>query len=113
MSEARKNFNAILLALLFVVLVGLFAYRPATVLGISGDALASSLGGWDVGERFGSRCDDLPSNKWHCKIAGGSSAEGFVVRTRAFGCWDAWRGHPPVGGRPPNRSGCISGFDLF
>jgi hypothetical protein len=99
----------VLIIVALVVLAGLaFCWRPATILGVDGDALAHSVGGL--------RCKDTGDGRWQCSIDDpqNSSAVDYAVDTRSFGCWDATRkDQRPPGGRYPKRlSGCISLIDV-
>jgi hypothetical protein len=99
--------------LAIILSLGAFAYRPATVIGMHGDALAQSLAGGDlVGT---SHCTETGDGLWRCSISdnGGSGGANYVVHTHAFGCWDADRvGRGSVeGGTPATASGCITLLD--
>ena len=110
MSERRKNLVALSVFILAVASIGLLAYRPATVVGVDGDSLANSFGGSLLSE-----CEQEGDEVWRCRISTDPSrgAQRFVVETRAFGCWDAWKGtSASVAGGQPTRSGCIDAIDL-
>ena len=114
-TERRANLFAVGGLLAVVALVALLAYRPATVLGVDGDSLASSIGdGLDLSLSKGA-CKEA-DGEWRCDLRAQDSSGGggvFVVSTRAFGCWDAV---PPsrVGTQAgPTLSACINVFHLF
>jgi hypothetical protein len=97
--------------LLAVVSIGLLAYRPATVIGVDGDSLANSLGGSLLSE-----CEQAKDKLWLCRISKEPSggAQRFVVETKTFGCWDAWKGSSAtVAEGTPTRSGCSDAIDLI
>ena len=109
-SERRKNLIALGVFLMAVISIGLLAYRPATVVGVDGDSLANSFGG-----NLMSKCEET-GKVWLCRISTdpSSGAQRFVVETKAFGCWDAWKGDSAASAEgSPNRSGCIDAIDLI
>jgi hypothetical protein len=109
-SERRKNLIALGVFLLVVISIGLLAYRPATVVGLDGDSLAISFGGSVM-----SKCEEK-DEAWLCRISiePSSGAQRFVVETKAFGCWDAWKGTSVADAEgSPDRSGCIDALDLI
>jgi len=103
-----------------LVVVGLFglvaalAYRPAAFIGIQPGALSHSVG--DGGDTpFEEKCEQREDDVWACRVSvdGVSGPEDFAVKTRNFGCWDAWRGQKAPGSpKDVSRSGCISGLDF-
>jgi hypothetical protein len=106
-----------ILMIVALVLLGVlaFCYRPATILGVDGDALAHSVGGGNLLDT--NRCKDTGNGRWRCFILDtrGSSTRrvDYVVKTRSFGCWDATRPGRPLGTRFPKRvSGCINLIDV-
>jgi hypothetical protein len=115
--ERRGNLIAVGVLFGAVIVLGLLAYRPATVLGIDGETLANSLGE-ELGLVPGKReCEKQADDEWRCSLSGGSSEGGggmFVVSTRAFGCWDAEQVSSAAGpGTPRPVSGCIDAFDIL
>jgi hypothetical protein len=109
--ERRRNAKALLIVLLVLMILGAFAYRPATLIGVEGDALAHSVGG---GSLLGaSNCVEVDDDVWRCEILdyGGSRTTEYTVETRSFGCWDAVYGRARDGA-PNQESGCINAFDV-
>ena len=108
-AEDRRLNLKVVLALLFVLFgLALFAYRPATLVGVSGESLADSLG--DVGP---GSCVEIADSQWECVIEDNPSSGNrrtVYVETRAFGCWDGWS-NPDLdrGGF----SGCVTFVDLL
>jgi hypothetical protein len=104
----------LVIAALLLLGVAAFCYRPATLIGVHGDALAHSIGGGSlVGE---SRCSDAGDGDWRCVISDdqGSGVARYRVGTRSFGCWDAVRQGPGgEGGTPKRASGCLDLFDVL
>lgn len=112
--ERRRNLKALGIAATVLVVVGLFAYRPATVMGIDGDALAHSIRGSDLLDA--SRCREAAEGHWRCVLpdAQYSGSVEYVVDARSFGCWDAVRRGPDGEGHAPRRaSGCINIIDVL
>jgi hypothetical protein len=101
------------LGIVLVILLALagLAYRPATVIGVHGDALANSVAGLDL---FGSsKCLGRGGDRWRCEIENGSGTTPYAIETHSFGCWDATRigrsGEP----MPKKASGCIDALDVL
>jgi hypothetical protein len=111
-ADRHGNLIALGVVLAVLVLLGLLAYRPATVLGVDEESLANSMAVLG-GKTVGNQCSEWGGDEWLCRLSDGSSAEGeYRVSTRAFGCWDATLvsdvpGHPPATG-----SGCVNAFHL-
>jgi hypothetical protein len=104
---------ALILAVLLVALLA-FAYRPATVIGVHGDALAHSVGGGDLLGQ--SHCDETTEGVWDCAIwdSGTSGAAEYRVETKSFGCWDAEPRRTGGRGKTPEQlSGCINAIDVL
>ncbi|HWM62477.1 MAG TPA: hypothetical protein VNP96_00625 [Solirubrobacterales bacterium] len=106
--DRRLNLKIGLAVLLVLVGLALFAYRPATLVGVSDESLAASLG--DVGP---GSCVEAADSRWECVIEDDPSSGNrrtLYVETRAFGCWDAWS-NPELdrGGF----SGCVTFVDLL
>ena len=78
--------------------IAFLAYRPATIAGIHGDELQSSIQRVAPGLRI-RPCAQLQGERWGCPP--------LRVRTRSFGCWTAVRPH----GAGRALAGCISGLD--
>lgn len=96
-----------------VAIVAAFAYRPATVVGVDGGSLARAVG------KDGD-CKDLEDGLWRCNLsAGGTAGSGnslFMVKTRFFGCWDAWAANKPRKTAPkgePDKTGCITIVEML
>lgn len=98
--------------LLFVVVVGLLAYRPATVTGVDANELASSVGGTVGGAHPHVNCRQLHGSAWRCRVEEGGGASDYRVVTHSFGCWKGQLAGSA--GRLPRRpSGCITASDYF
>jgi hypothetical protein len=108
--------SAVKLGLLVGVLalIGVALFRPATLFGVDGKALASSVGG-NVAHSTAT-CVGAGSGAWRCEVTGGNAlgAE-YTVRTHRFGCWSGTLIDPGIRRDPPERSvsGCIGLTDLF
>jgi hypothetical protein len=105
--------KALIIVALILLGVAAFCYRPATILGVDGDALAHSVGGGDLFND--SRCKGTGDGRWQCSIADpqNSGAVDYAVNTRSFGCWDATRKGPgPERKFPKRASGCINLIDV-
>ena len=109
--ERRRNLKALAIAGVIVLLCAAFAFRPATIIGVDGDALAHSLGASAIDGP--SKCVEVSDDLWECQILQGSSGLTATVTTRAFGCWEAV-GTGPTGeeGVPAGASGCINATDF-
>ena len=70
----------------FVLALGLFAWRPATLVGVSDESLARSLGNEGQGS-----CAEVEDSQWECEIVtdavSGGGSRMLYVETRAWGCW--------------------------
>lgn len=90
-----------------LVVGGLFAYRPAPVLGVNGSALDQSVGGLStVG-----KCKQARGGRWSCRVGGLSSEDRpyvVIVEVDGFGCWSQIK---PRRGTRSGRSGCLTIFD--
>lgn len=104
-----------LLVLAFLI----FLWRPALIIGVSGDRLGHSVASGIRGSASGS-CVELDAHRWHCRIeyeadpgsGGGASVTRYLVRTSRSGCWQAHKRQFPAEPAPSYLSGCISVFDL-
>jgi hypothetical protein len=108
--------TAVKLALLVgvVALLGVALFRPATLFGTDGEALANSLGG-EV-HHAEATCVGRGAGHWRCVLSGGVVAGvEFVVTTDSYGCWNGSRVAMPKGDSPVEGSvsGCIGLADLF
>jgi len=93
--------------------VGLFASRPAPVLGVHGEALQYSVGGGNLGSSM-PPCTRADDGAWRCKRSenGFSGTVSYRVETHGLGCWRAVRVGPrPAEGAPKRLSGCITIWD--
>lgn len=104
-------------ALAFLVLIALFLYRPAMVIGVHGDDLGESISS-ELGRYSPSgACDQAANGHWDCAIViepdPGSGGGDVVYRADSddSGCWHA-RSPDAVRVRN-NLSGCIGIFDLI
>ena len=113
--ERRKNLIALAIVGVLLLLVGLFCWRPAPLVGVSADAVASSLHSatsadgkhsWDH-----ERCRQVGDGVFSCtqediSISGGGNQRTVRVETSATGCWTATaRGSQSA-------QGCITILDL-
>jgi hypothetical protein len=98
--------------LLFVVAVGLLAYRPATVTGVDAAELASSVEGTIGGAHPNVRCQQLHGSSWRCRVEAGGGASAYRVIIHSFGCWKA-QAAASAGHLPRRPSACITAFDYF
>ena len=107
--ERRLNLKIGLGLLVLLMALALFAYRPATLVGVSGEVLATSLGNLGSGT-----CSEVADSQWDCVIvtdlSSGRSSHKLYVETRAWGCWDAWSNPKRTSGE---FSGCITFFDML
>jgi hypothetical protein len=110
-SDTLKGVKVVLIAIAALVALAALAYRPATLIGVRGDALAHSVGGGDLLDL--SKCVKSADDRWRCEISKGSTGATYSVQTRAFGCWDATQVGPGAGHTPTERSGCINGLDVL
>ncbi len=108
--ERRRNVKAFTIAGGILIAFVLFAYRPATVIGVDGGALAVSLGSSVLAGD--SDCADLGAGRWRCHLNYGSDAATATVKTKAFGCWDLID-RRPARGVDVRKSGCISALDFM
>lgn len=110
-ADRRRGVQIIAAFLGALVLLGLFSWRPATVVGIDGSSLGVSVGG-PLGD-----CSKRRADLWRCTAQDpvSSGLRTYVVETRAFGCWDAWSGEPEARDRQRREpfSGCITLFDML
>jgi hypothetical protein len=107
-------------ALLFVALLAVLTFRPATVLGIDGGALAHSVDSKLPSIGDPGHCERGGGGSWTCHVlfeddpgSGGGYVVYEVVADR-FGCWRATR---PDGSRsgdrlPAKTHGCIYLWDF-
>jgi hypothetical protein len=109
--ERRRNKKALAIVAVVLIALAAFAYRPATVIGVDGDALAHSVGGGNV--LGASDCVKLSGDHWRCRIIFGSDGATYAVQTQAFGCWQAVeRGVTGEHGVKVADSGCINALDV-
>jgi hypothetical protein len=114
--ERRRNITVIAIVVLLVLLLAAFAYRPATVIGVHGGALAHSVrGSAGLGGQYA--CVAAAGGRWRCQ-AGGAAKPGaarYTVTTSGpFGCWTARRlGSEGNGATPKHASGCIDVADVI
>jgi hypothetical protein len=84
-----------------------FAARPTAILGVDGEALQSSVGG------FSRSCRQLHSDTWACsRYDSGFSGEiAYRVDVHGLGCWSATRAEYGGEPSPKHLSGCITILD--
>ena len=95
--------------------IGVAVFRPATFFGVSGSALANSVGG--KVDHSEAECVGQGSGRWRCALSGESGAEGavFAVTTHSYGCWSGTLATLPNTTQKLERSvsGCIGLADEF
>lgn len=106
-------FFGLLILIALVAIAGLL-YRPATVIGVSGKALAYSVhSAADSGETGACRGRE---DEWDCTaIDDGSNSPLPVlyrVTTDDYGCWEGKRREGGAGSMPQALEGCITIMDL-
>jgi hypothetical protein len=107
--ERRRNVKALAIAGGILIIFALFAYRPATVIGVDGGALAVSIGSSVLADP--SNCIDLGAGRWRCHLNYRSDAATATVEMRAFGCWTLVDKRPERADEVRD-SGCITALDL-
>jgi hypothetical protein len=95
---------ALLLALAF------FSARPTSLLGVSGSALAYSVGGSGIGPGTEGSCRHVGGSAWACSRHDDqfSSTVSYHVTVDGLGCWNADRFGPPGEGSKKHLSGCVT-----
>lgn len=95
---------ALLLALTF------FSARPTSLLGVSGSALAYSVGGSAKIPGAEGSCRHISGSTWACSRHDDqfSSTVSYHVTVDGLGCWDADRFGPPGEGSKKHLSGCMT-----
>lgn len=95
-----------------VLVVGLFAARPAPIVGVDGEALQYSVGSSNLD--FSSEpCQPGDGGIWTCR-AYDDDASGTVlyeVKVGDLGCWQAARAEWPGAGAPKPLTGCLTFWD--
>jgi hypothetical protein len=104
------------LALLVGVLavVGLLLFRPATLFGVNGKALANSLGS-EV-RHSQANCVQSRTGGWRCALDNEEVAGvEYLLSTHSYGCWSGRLVADPRTAAPVERtvSGCIGLADEF
>lgn len=93
----------------FVVVLGIaiaFAMRPTPFIGLTPEAVASSLDSQLGGAA--PDCEELTDEQWRCR----SGSQGFDLEINGFGCWTAVpQADRPAVGTPSTISGCVSVWD--
>jgi hypothetical protein len=112
-ADRRRNLAIAAAFLAVVVILALLAYRPATVLGIEGEALASSVSGVGYGKE--GDCREVGEDLWRCEVLDdvSSGRHLYSVQTRGLGCWEAWTGDLDQARDRQTFSGCISLVDVL
>jgi hypothetical protein len=95
---------ALFLALAFL------AARPTTLLGVSGSALAESVGGSGMSPAGIEGCRHISGSAWACSRHDEqfSGTVSYRVTVDDLGCWDADRFGPPGEGSKKHLSGCVT-----
>jgi hypothetical protein len=96
------------LALLLVL--AFFSARPTSLLGVSGSALAYSIGGSGLVPGAEGSCRHISGSAWACSRHDDqfSSTVSYHVTVDGLGCWDANRFGPPGEGSKKHLSGCVT-----
>jgi hypothetical protein len=103
-----------LATLVFVLLLAAVLFlRPTPFLGVTADAMASSLQG-KVPAASTVSCDEDGEDAWTCEStgSGGGATSTYDITVNGFGCWTA----QPAGevaqiGTPATLTGCITLLD--
>lgn len=96
-----------------LALSALMIYRPGTMLGTSGAALAHSLRE-EIGVGEVAASCDPERGEWSCAVGGsgaGLRRVDYSLETRDWGCWDADRTSGAGSGTPDAASGCVTILD--
>lgn len=95
---------ALLLALAFL------SVRPTCLLGVSGSALAYSVGGSGMGPGTEGACRRVSGPVWACSRHDDqfSGTVSYHVTVDGLGCWNADRFGPPGEGSKKHLSGCVT-----
>ncbi len=92
-----------------VTLVGFLAARPAPILGVNGDALENSVGGF----LSSGPCEHPGERVWICDVQEGSDGvTSYRVSVRRLGCWSATRIASQGGWGRRHLSGCMNILDF-
>lgn len=113
MAFARTRWRLLLAIAGALALLAAFAFRPSPVLGVDGEALQHSVGGFFGPDRS---CVEIGDQTWECSHydAQMSGAVAYRVKVSGLGCWQARRtGFGGEGGSPRQLSGCLSITDFI
>jgi len=104
------RYFATLVAILIVAAV--FVLRPSPFIGVSGNAMATSLEG-DLPAAVTASCAEAGDDAWSCDASGpGGGDRSYDVTVNGFGCWTASpAGGAPHVGTPATMTGCITLMD--
>jgi hypothetical protein len=112
--QARRVVIALAVTVAVFLALGLFAARPATVLGVDGRSLQSSVGNdflFDLPDGCGRDGDVWSCSRWESQFSGTVS---YRVAVDDFGCWKAVRtGYGGEGSSPKTISGCVTLYDFI
>jgi hypothetical protein len=98
-----------------VVLLGLALFRPGSLFGVDGKALANSVGG-KVKNSPATCAEGAGGVGWRCRIEGEDfSGVEYSVMMKKWGCWSATMVSQPAGFHlaAPSISGCVGITDLL
>ena len=95
-------------------LAAVFALRPTPFIGLTPEAVASSLDG-ELGA-VETECEEVGDGRWTCTRSdsgpGAGSGTSFGLEINGFGCWSASpRNGTPAVGVPTEVSGCVTVWD--
>jgi hypothetical protein len=103
----RRVFPYAATVIVVLGIAAVFAFRPTPFIGLTPDAVASSLAGALAGNTEPS-CEETGDGRWSCRGAGG----GFDLEINDFGCWTATpTSDRPRVGTPSTVSGCVTLWD--
>jgi hypothetical protein len=113
--QNRRAARAAVVSAVVVLLIGLFAARPAPLLGISGSALQYDVGGI---LSFRDGCHKNEDGSWTCFLYDDavSGDRPYRVTVDSLGCWDAEIPPEDRGGvryTDPGDSGCLTIFSYL
>jgi hypothetical protein len=110
--SARRLFPYVATLVLVLGLAAVFVLRPSPFIGVTGGAIAASLGD-SLPAAATASCKEAGEDEWTCDVSSPAGpARTYDVTVNGFGCWTA----TPAGGTaeigtPATITGCITVFD--